>query len=274
MTAYSLVSRRVLLRDMGRAGLAVIVFGAAACSSDSDEGGSSSTGGPTSTSPGGDPTTTRSEPTSTTRSEGTSTAPDRMAREWHRVNLGFVSAYVLYRDGEAALVDTGVAGSEDDIETGLSAVGLGWDAVGHLIVTHRHPDHRGSVDAVLTASGAPWYAGKGDLGAISAASRGTAVGDGDRVFDLTIIETPGHTPGHISVLDESAGVLVAGDALNGTNEGIAGPDPDFSEDMVAANASVARLAEFDYEVALFGHGDPVLSGASDRVATLAAGEGS
>ena len=49
------------------------------------------------------------------------------AVQWNRVNLGFVSAYILVRDGEAAVVDTGVAGSEDDIENALTAIGLEWE---------------------------------------------------------------------------------------------------------------------------------------------------
>ena len=269
MTAHSLVTRRVLLRDMGKAGLAVMILGSAACAADPTENatptpepGTTSTSAipsPTSTSPGASPST----------SAGPSTTQAGTGHQWHRVDLGFVSAYILYRNGEAALVDTGVGGSEGDIEAALGEVGLGWDAVGHLIVTHRHPDHQGSVDAVITASRAPWYAGAGDLESISAGSDGMAVGDGDSVFDLQIIETPGHTAGHISVLDPVAGVLVAGDALNGAEGGLVGASPDFSDDMRAANASAVKLAGFDYEVALFGHGEPVLEGASRLVAELA-----
>jgi glyoxylase-like metal-dependent hydrolase (beta-lactamase superfamily II) len=181
-----------------------------------------------------------------------------------------VSAYILYREGEAALVDTGVGGSETAIETALGEVGLTWDAVGHVIVTHKHPDHQGSVEAVLSASSAPWHAGAGDIDQITASTEGIVVGDGDDVFGLTIIETPGHTPGHISVLDAVSGILVTGDALNGAEGGgVGGPRPDFSEDMDQATASVAKLAGFDYEVALFGHGEPVLEGASGLVTELA-----
>jgi hypothetical protein len=39
--------------------------------------------------------------------------------------------------------------------------------------------------------------------------------------------------------------------------------------MDQATASVAKLAGFDYEVALFGHGEPVLEGASGLVTELA-----
>src|SRR5688572_16858842 len=49
-----------------------------------------------------------------------------------RVNLGFVSAYLVVRGGSAALVDTGVAGSADRIEQVVQAAGLGWENLQHL----------------------------------------------------------------------------------------------------------------------------------------------
>lgn len=265
MTAHSLVTRRMLLRDMGRAGLAVVVFGAAACSSDETGDPTTTVGGTT----GSPPSTGGAGETTSTSGSPSTTGGNAAGSDWHRVDLGFVSAYLLYRNGEAALVDTGVEGSQGDIEAALGEIGLGWESVGHLIVTHQHPDHQGSVDAVLSASETPWYAGQGDIDAITASVAGTVVGDGDSVFDLTVIETPGHTPGHISILDPAAGILVAGDALNGADGGVAGANPDFSDDMDAANASVVKLAGFDYEVVLFGHGEPVLEAASERVGDLA-----
>lgn len=243
--------------------MAVIVFGAAACSEDPIDAATATSD------PGSTSTSNRPTSTSSTQPSSTSTTGQAAGHRWQRVNLGFVSAYIFYRDGEAAIVDTGVDGSEGAIEAALGEIGLGWDAVGHLIVTHKHPDHQGTVGGVLEASGAPWYAGAGDIGSITAPSDGSTVGDGDAVFDLEVIETPGHTPGHISVLDPAGGVLVAGDALNGAGGGVAGPNPEFSEDLELANASVAKLTEFDYEVALFGHGEPVLEGASTQVAELA-----
>ncbi len=143
-----------------------------------------------------------------------------------------------------------------------------------MIVTHKHPDHQGSLEAVLAqAPAANWYAGAGDMSAIDASTEGVVVGDGETVFDLQVIETPGHTPGHISILDSAAGILVAGDALNGANGGVIGANPDFTEDMQLANASVEKLAGFDYEVILFGHGEPLLEDGSSAVSDLAAGTG-
>ena len=144
--------------------------------------------------------------------------------------------------------------------------------MGQVILTHKHPDHMGSIDAVLErAPGAVVYAGAADIPEIASAMVPQPVGDGDSVFDLAIIETPGHTAGHICVLDTAAGILVAGDALNGVGGGVAAPDPSFSENMTVALDSVRKLAGFSYEVALFGHGEPLLEGASAAVTALAEG---
>ena len=60
-------------------------------------------------------------------------------------------------------------------------------------------------------------------------------------------------------------------ALNGGGErGVTGPNPRFSSDLALANASVAKLATFRFETVVFGHGEPVVGGASGLVAALAA----
>jgi glyoxylase-like metal-dependent hydrolase (beta-lactamase superfamily II) len=190
---------------------------------------------------------------------------------WHRANLGYVSAYVLARAGEAAVVDTGVEHSEGAIGEALSAAGLGWDAVGHVILTHRHRDHAGSIDAVLAAAkDATGYAGAADIPAITTTQPLVAVGDGETVFGLRIVATPGHTMGHVAVLDEVGGLLVAGDALRTVGGTLSGSNPDFTEDIAEAKASVAKLGELRYETLLVGHGEPILTGASAQVAALAA----
>lgn len=263
MTQRKLISRRLFLKDMGRTGVAVMVLGMAACTQETDPSTTSSLAN-SATTPGSVPSPT-SVPSSTTQPGSAD------GFRWHRVNLGFVSGYILYRGGEATIVDTGTGGSAPDIEAALSEVGLGWGDVGGVIVTHLHDDHQGSLQAVLdqAGEGTPWYAGEGDLSGIRARSDGVAVADGQAVGGLTIVTTPGHTPGHISVLDASAGILVTGDALNGADGGVAGPNPRFTTDMETANQSVRKLAGFDYEIALFGHGEPVLAGASEAVSALA-----
>jgi glyoxylase-like metal-dependent hydrolase (beta-lactamase superfamily II) len=270
MTAHRLINRRMAIAEMGKAGLAIVVFGTAACSDGGADATTTAPGTTLVTTAAPTTTMTTSPGSTTTSAPATTTSPSMTA--YQRVNLDFVSAYILYRGSEAALVDTGVDGSADAIEAALGEVGLDWGVVGHVILTHKHPDHAGSVDDVMTrASGATLYAGAAEIPEITSATVPQAVADGDMIFDLQVIDTPGHTAGHICVLDSAAGILVAGDALNGTGGGVAPPDPSFSEDMTVAMETVLKLGGFTYEIALFGHGEPLTEGASAAVAALATG---
>jgi glyoxylase-like metal-dependent hydrolase (beta-lactamase superfamily II) len=124
--------------------------------------------------------------------------------------------------------------------------------------------------AVMSAAaGATGYIGQGDLDNVSGPRELLGLYDGDEVFGLTVIGTPGHTAGHISLLDPVASVLIAGDALNGNNGSVAGPNPQFSEDHNEALATVGKMAGYEYETLYFGHGEPVFEGASALVAGLA-----
>lgn len=265
------MTRRAFVTDLGKGTLAVAVFGLAAMACSEDDPLSPTT--TPSTSPGSSaPPTTSPVTTSPETTNPATTSPQAVgAVTWERVNLGFVSAYVLARNGEAAVVDTGVSGSEGDIGASLAVIGLGWDNVGHVIVTHLHQDHQGSLPAVMNAaSDATAYAGAADIPEITSPRPITPVGDGDNVFDLEIIDTPGHTPGHISVLDRAGGLLVAGDALNGADGGVIGANPDFTADIPMADDSIRKLATMAFDTVVFGHGEPVLGGASQQVAALAA----
>ena len=276
MQASNGISRRTFMMDLGKGTLAVAVFGfaAVACSSDDADTasttaavGAGSTQAPT-TSP---VTTSPATTTPATTTPATTTPPGADPVAWERVVLGSVSAYVLARAGEATIVDTGNPGSEDDIGAGLAAVDLDWSDVGQVIVTHLHPDHQGSLPGVLNlAPEATAYAGAADIPQISSPRPLIAVGDGDTVFDLEIIDTPGHTPGSISVFDAVGGLLVAGDALNGRDGGVIGANPRFTEDVALADESIRKLAQLTFDTVVFGHGDPVEGLASQQVATLAA----
>ena len=249
------LSRRTFLVDVGRGAFAIAVVGLAGCT----------LGG-----------TLRRDP---------STVPGGMA--WHRLSLhdGFVSAYILVRSGEAAIVDVGGmdpegGSSTDDILAALEAMGLGWGNVGHVILTHYHLDHAGSAAEVLAAApDAQGYAGAEDIPHFVAQGNAGAeanqhivvprplvpVVDGDSVFGLRIVATPGHTPGHIAVLDEALGVLVVGDALTTTDGRPSSYPIGSTEDIAEAHRSVAKLAALDFETLFVGHGEPIQSGAAALV---------
>lgn len=269
---HNAVSRRAFMLDLGKGTFAVAVLGltAAACSSDPPGSAAATSASPNASQPTTSPPTTSASTSSPVTTGPATTSPlATVGTRWERVDLGFVSAYVLARNGEAAIVDTGVSGSEGAIGASLGVLGLDWGAVGHVIVTHLHPDHQGSLPAVLNqAPEASAYAGAADIPGISSPRELIPVGDGDQVFDLEIISTPGHTPGHIAVYDRAGGLLVAGDALNGSGGGVIGANPDFTEDMATADNSIAKLAALSFDTVVFGHGEPVIGGAAQQVAAL------
>lgn len=248
------VGRRWLLVQTGRGAVGIAVLGFAAACSDSGTGAGSS-----------DPAEDETSPTQSAPADSGAAPAGSMA--WSRVNLGFVSAYVLVRGNQAAVVDTGVGGSADAIGQVLDQAGPGWGGVRHVVLTHKHPDHVGSISDVLdAASSATGYIGKADLSEVDAPL--SVLADGDDVFGLQVLATPGHTAGHLSVYDEATGVLVAGDSL--TNEGgLAGSNPQFTEDEAAAAASVLKMAKLSPRTILVGHGDPVVDGAAAELEQLA-----
>ncbi len=264
------VSRRTFLRDFGQGTLAVAILGVGVVACASDEETDPTTGSPT-TSTG--PTETQASTTQATTAAPPSTAEPGGAEPvaWERVVLGGVSAYVLVRGGEALVVDTGNPGDAGAIAASLEGLGIGWGNVSHVVLTHLHRDHVGSLGDVMEAAPeAVGFAGEPDIPSIPSPRTLTPVGDGDTVFGLEIIATPGHTPGSIVVRDPVGGLLVAGDALRGENGGVVGASPRFSDDMDLANQSIKKLAELQFDTVVFGHGDPVVGGASEQVAALAA----
>jgi glyoxylase-like metal-dependent hydrolase (beta-lactamase superfamily II) len=84
-----------------------------------------------------------------------------------------------------------------------------------------------------------------------------------------VLETPGHTPGHISLYRQRDRVLLAGDAFCTTKPEsffdatvsikpeLHGPPAYFTSDWEAARASVEKLARLDPAVVAPGHGRPL-----------------
>jgi glyoxylase-like metal-dependent hydrolase (beta-lactamase superfamily II) len=243
------LTRRQLLVDLGWGGVAVAVL--AGCSTPTPSNPTPTAPPPTTTSPG---TTSSSATAATTAAGGQMT--------WSRANLGFVSAYVLVRGTQAAVVDTGVAGSADAIGSALQSAGSSWDAVTDLVLTHHHGDHAGSLAEVAArATKATVHAGAADIGQMTSPRTIVAAADGAEIFGLQVVATPGHTLGHISVLDRATRVLVAGDALN-NSAGLTGSSPRNTADADQAKASVKKLAALDLAGILFGHGEPITADAS------------
>lgn len=272
MARHHRLSRRLFLTELGRRSFAVAILGTGvvACSRDGDaSSSSSSTAGDTSNPTVG--STTGSTAADVAGDDGAQSGATDEALRWERVDFGFVSAFVLARGTEVAIVDTGTAGNEAQIATALDALSFGWNDVDHVIVTHAHGDHFGGLDAVMTnAPTATGYAGTADLVSLSAPRDLVGLNGGDEVFGLEILATPGHTEGHIAAFDPGTGLLLAGDALTAENGRLTGPVERFSDDIDQANSSVKNLVGTPVDTILVGHGDPITSGAAEQLNELAA----
>ena len=273
-------SRRAFLGHLGKGTMAMAVFSPAllaACSSDgsqpvatapNEQTNTSELGGDVEPAEAAEPADTAGEPAGDV---GESAAGGDGASDlvWARTNLGFVSAYVLARGNRAAIVDTGTAGSAAAIGATLGDLGLNYSDVEHVLLTHHHGDHAGSIGEVLEmAVNATAYAGEADVPSISADVTGLA--GGEDIFGLEMLPTPGHTLGHIAAIDHQAGLLIAGDAIFVEGgQAVEGPERFFLS-VNESRRSIAAMAELTFNTLLVGHGDPIEGGADAAVAALAA----
>jgi glyoxylase-like metal-dependent hydrolase (beta-lactamase superfamily II) len=211
----------------------------------------------------------------------------------HLISTRRVNSYVIDGDEGVTLVDSLLPKNQDTIESALAAIGRSFAHVTAIVVTHAHFDHVGSAAAVKATSGAAMYAPTGDAAAVRGEekpalppmadrlpflkpimSRFLPAADpviveheiGERVggvlpADLRVIDTPGHTPGHVSfLLERDGGLLFVGDAAVAKNGEVKRGYMNRAEPTF--DASLRHIAEFDFERAVFGHAAPLLSGAS------------
>ena len=200
------------------------------------------------------------------------------------------NAYLLV-DRESILVDAGMMGQAETILAYIEGLGLDADDLAHIVVTHNHLDHVGSLADLRLRTGAqvvahraeaPYISGKEAMpsppGALmrllerlpllpraETAAVDVTVQDGDRLDLLggaTVVHVPGHTPGSIALHLPSEGVLICGDAIDHRRGKLGPPPKGFTLDMDQATGSVRRMAELDFELLCPGHGAPIRDGAA------------
>jgi glyoxylase-like metal-dependent hydrolase (beta-lactamase superfamily II) len=148
--------------------------------------------------------------------------------------LRSINAFLVAEDDGLTLVDTLIGGSTKLILGHAEALGA---PIVRIVLTHAHGDHIGSLDklvatlgpgveVLITARdakllakvktnepGEPADAKIAPGGAPGAKTKPTrTIAPGDRIGSLEVIGSPGHSPGHISLLDTRDRTLIAGDA--------------------------------------------------------------
>jgi glyoxylase-like metal-dependent hydrolase (beta-lactamase superfamily II) len=224
-----------------------------------------------------------------------------------------VNAYLIQGDKGWMLVDTGWNTNQafSAMERQLREIGLGFENIALILITHFHPDHYGLAGRLVQASNAKvalhhiekdfidsrymnmnglldQTAGilrtngvpEKDLPRLQKASLGVrqyvspvspeVVLQGGEVinqgpFQFEVVWTPGHSPGHVCLLERSRKVLISGDhVLPATfpNVGLhsqSGPDP-----LPNYLRSLRALEELDVNLVLPAH-EHVFSGLKPRV---------
>lgn len=190
-----------------------------------------------------------------------------------------INCYVI----DDVLVDSGISSSSHKILAAVRNIKITKHAL-----THAHADHQGSSRIICDTLNIPLWTSElerenAESGNVTLeypnnkhpiarlqqkywAGRGSQVShllkEGDRVGSFTVIETPGHSKGHISFFREKDRVLIVGDVLTNMNllttmVGLHQPPAIFTTDNQKNKESIRKIYELSPKILCFGHG-PVL----------------
>lgn len=219
------------------------------------------------------------------------------SKRLYELKMGYVKAFLLEGEGQLVLIDTGTAGNAEKILKAIDDAGLDSKRLKHIIITHLHTDHTGSLSDLKSLTGAAVYAHKDEASAIEEGivlrpftpspkfpanilvplltgkteeklKKGCKVDiklQGDELLNIgggiQIVATPGHTKGHICCILPQEKTLIAGDAGSG------GRKPGYPllfEDMETGIKSLKSLGELDLNTAYFSHGKTIKDKASNK----------
>jgi hydroxyacylglutathione hydrolase len=200
-----------------------------------------------------------------------------------------VNAYLL---GDI-VVDAGTKGSAK-----RQIKALHGHTVGAHALTHAHVDHAGGSRRLVDAFDVGLWVGERDRADVESGRPAApetwarpmmarlrhepvpvarTLHEGDDIgHGFTVLDTPGHSDGHVSFWRESDRTLVLGDVFLNMNllttvPGLHEPPRIFTRDPQRNRDSARRLAALEPELALFGHGPPLRDPAALKAFTDAFG---
>ena len=198
---------------------------------------------------------------------------------WDLINSFLVRA----EDGSLTLVDTGLKTAPARIVAALAEIGSDPSDVTTIVLTHAHPDHAGGAadlarrtgrgitvhpdDAEYVRTGSsPARDESFRLGRLMVRTPGAdpapvarTMYDGELLggSELRVHHTPGHTPGHCSLLHEPTGTLITGDAIWNMRSRRTWPVLAFCTNAALTEQTATTLGELDYTTAAFTHGPEI-----------------
>ena len=211
----------------------------------------------------------------------------------HLIPNVIANPYLVVEAGGLTLIDAGLPGSAGKILRYITEQGHAPSELKRIIITHADLDHIGGLAALKKASRARVYAsaieaeamanGRASrqlrprsflrrllVGLAGRLVRAPIVRADELVQDgqvlpvlggLHVIDTRGHTPGHISLFSPSTGVLFSGDSVVTRGGKLVRSLPDNTWDERQADESARRQAALGAKVVCPGHGPAVLDAA-------------
>lgn len=206
------------------------------------------------------------------------------------------SYLVIENDGSLSLIDAGMSKDGKKILNYIQTnLGKKPSDVKMIMLTHSHIDHVRGTYSIKRATGAKvaihaldadYLAGKKKMsmpkGVIGFLFRifspffkftpvepDQRLNENDRIGQLVIIHTPGHTPGSIAIYDQGRKLIFVGDTIRYNKGRMEGSPKQFTADMSEASRSIAKISKLDFDVMLSGHGEPLKTDACQKVKELA-----
>lgn len=184
-------------------------------------------------------------------------------------------AYIVL-DTEIVLIDTGFAWVGKKILKELKSMNIKLEDIKHIILTHHDLDHVGNVVLLQKLTGAMLWASNEDIPYI----KGYKIRPGikrilawfpkvkkpekiygynkyERIGDVEIIPTPGHTPGHVCMLYKDA--LFVGDLVK-SEKGRLIPYPNLNWDEDKLMESIKKVTGLQFKWVCTAHGIPMERG--------------
>jgi glyoxylase-like metal-dependent hydrolase (beta-lactamase superfamily II) len=207
----------------------------------------------------------------------------------HLIPNIIANPYLIIDADGLTLIDAGLPGNHKKILDYISGLGRSPSDLKRIIITHSDLDHFGSLPALKKASGARVYASQIEADGIARGKstrqikstqsprklamkvvhlfmRPAPVQSDEILSDgqvlpilggLRVVETPGHTPGHISLFSPLSGILFSGDSIISRVGMLVKSAPANTWDEAQAADSARRQASLGAKIVCPGHGSVV-----------------